>query len=193
VRTEPSVPRLPLSSVLMVADARNHLPGVSTVTRPKERCWLHATQEVSLVITRFERPNDVETPDWTGRIVVTHATSVGKDLGHFSDNQPPETAGSMMIPSPVTSAVSSPSRSRMWSLFTKTFTCRLTVPVSSQMPRYNEGCRHSSSSSTARTSGAESMISQTPLQQARSSRGTWIVMVFDRAIENQILSIGYKA
>ena len=236
----------------MVADARNHLPGISAVARPEERCWLHATQEVLLVIPRFERPNvgqrapvilreggsrlrllellaqigrtqdlhaeegitargvearrsarvdqsgvhghawsdrpiqreaaaglrrlgdeqalfgtngendsfwHVETPEWTGRIVVTHATSVGKDPGRFSDNQPPETAGRMKISSPGTSAVSSPSRSRMWSLFTNKFTCRLTAPVSSQMPRYNEGCRRSSSSSTARTLAAESMSS----------------------------------
>ena len=76
----------------------------------------------------------VETPEWTGRIVVTLATSVSKDTGRYSDHQPPETEGRMMISSPGTSAVSSPSRSRMWSLFTNKFTCRLTVPVSSQMP-----------------------------------------------------------
>src|SRR5260370_12777517 len=41
----------------MVVDARNHLPGISAVARPKERCWLHAAQEVLLVIPRFERPD----------------------------------------------------------------------------------------------------------------------------------------
>src|SRR5262249_54199222 len=44
VHAEPSVPRLPLSSLLMIADARNHLPGISTVARPEERCWLRAAQ-----------------------------------------------------------------------------------------------------------------------------------------------------
>ncbi len=114
------------------------------------------------------RENDsfwhVEAPLWTGRIVVTHATSAGEYLVGVSGNQPPETAGRMMISSPGKSAVSSPSRSRMWSLFTNKFTCRLTAPVSSQMPRYSEGYRRSSSSSTARTLGAESTSRAAPLQ-----------------------------
>ena len=84
------------------------------------------------------------------------------------DNQPPETAGRIMISSPGTSAVSSPSRSRTWSVFTNKFTCRRTAPVSSQMPPYNEGCRLSSSSRTARTLGAESMSSEAPSQSERS-------------------------
>ena len=57
VHAQPSVAGLPLSSVLMVADARNQLPGISAVARPEERCWLHATQEILLVIPRFERPD----------------------------------------------------------------------------------------------------------------------------------------
>jgi hypothetical protein len=57
VHAEPSVPRLPLSSVLMVTDARNHLPGISAVTRTEERCRLHAAEQVFLVIPRFERPD----------------------------------------------------------------------------------------------------------------------------------------
>ena len=36
VHAEPSVARLPLSSVLMVADGRDHLPGISAVSRPEE-------------------------------------------------------------------------------------------------------------------------------------------------------------
>ena len=217
----------------------------------------------------------VETPEWNGRIVVGHTTSVSKDPVRCCDNQPPETAGRMMISSPGRSVVSSPSRSRMWSLFTNKFTCRRTAPVSSQMPRYKEGCRRpvderrahargrgaqaqtplqaraashattgldcwrgltenitihvgrsrapaaacngargvaptadipctapvssqmrdneamlsSSSSSTARTLGAESTSSDAPLQQARSSRGTWIVMFFDRAMANQVRDV----
>ena len=63
----------------------------------------------------------VQTPEWTGASVATHATSVGKDPDRFSDNQPPETAGRMMISSPGTSGVSSPFQSRMWSLLTNKF------------------------------------------------------------------------
>src|SRR5271166_6636948 len=48
-------------------------------------------------------------------MVVKHATRVAQDLGRFSDTQPPETAGKMMISSPGTNAVSRPSRSRMGS------------------------------------------------------------------------------
>src|SRR5207249_3530832 len=87
--------------------------------------------------------------------------------------QPPETAGRIVTTSPGTSAVSSPSRSRTWDVFTNRFTWRRTVPVSSQMLRYRDGWRRSSCTRASRTLGAESESSEAPSQQARSAAGTW--------------------
>ena len=79
--------------------------------------------------------------------------------------------------SPGTSAVSSPSRSRTWDVFTNRFMWRRTAPVSSQMLRYSDGWRRSSSSRTARTLEADSKSSEAPSQQSRSAAGTSILIV----------------
>ena len=104
---------------------------------------------------------------------------IGEDPAPFLGDQPPETAGSIIISSPDTSAVSSPTRSRMCSVFTNTLMCRLTASVSSQMLKYNDGCRFSSSPRAARTVGAQKMSSLAPSQYERSARGTWTVMDID--------------
>ena len=57
VHAEPAVPRLPLAGVLVVADARNHLPGIAAVAAPEERRRLDAAPQVLLAVARFERPD----------------------------------------------------------------------------------------------------------------------------------------
>src|SRR5437870_7169147 len=84
--------------------------------------------------------------------------------------------------SPGSNAVSSPRRSRMCDEFTNRLIWRRNRPVSSQMLRYKEGCRRSSSSRAARTLEAMIESCETPSQQTRSSRGTWIVMFADGVI-----------
>src|SRR5262249_34677593 len=48
---------MPLPRVLVVADARNHLPGIATVAASEQRCRLDAAPQVFLAVARFERPD----------------------------------------------------------------------------------------------------------------------------------------
>jgi hypothetical protein len=50
-------PRLPLTGVLVVADARDHLPGITTVVAPEQRRRLDAAEQLLLSGARFERPD----------------------------------------------------------------------------------------------------------------------------------------
>src|SRR5438128_6581849 len=70
-----------------------------------------------------------------------------------------------------------PSRSRTLSEFTNTFRCRRTLPVSSQIFRYNVAWLRSSSSSAARTVDADTVSWDLPAQYSRNWPKTWIVMV----------------
>src|SRR5262249_6569419 len=91
--------------------------------------------------------------------------------------QPPETAGRIVTTSPGVSVVSSPSRSRTLSEFTKTFRFRRSLPVSSQTLRYKANWLRSSDWSASRTVCADSESSVAPAQYGRSGPGTWIVTV----------------
>src|SRR5437867_2868071 len=82
--------------------------------------------------------------------------------------QPPETAGKIVTTSPAVSVVSMPSRSRTLSVFTNTFRCRRTLPVSSQRLRYKADWLRSRSSSAARTVRAETESCDAPAQYSRS-------------------------
>src|SRR5207249_8849731 len=57
VQAEAAGPRLPLSRVLVVADAGDHLPGVAPVAAAEERGRLDAAPQVLLVRSRLERPD----------------------------------------------------------------------------------------------------------------------------------------
>ena len=83
----------------------------------------------------------------------------------------------MVTASPGSRDVSSPRRSRMWSLLTKRLMCRRTAPVSSQMFRWRAGYRRSSSSSTPRRFVAASASCDALAQQARKGVGTWTMTV----------------
>jgi hypothetical protein len=53
VHAQPAVAGLPLAGVLVVADARHHLPGVAAVGAPEQRRRLDACQQVLLVRAHF--------------------------------------------------------------------------------------------------------------------------------------------
>ncbi len=53
VHAEPAVARLPLARVLVVADARDHLPGIAAVAAPEERRRLDAAPQVLLAVARL--------------------------------------------------------------------------------------------------------------------------------------------
>ena len=57
VQAETAVARLPLASVIVVADARNHLPGITAVAASEQRGRLDAAPEVLPAGARFERPD----------------------------------------------------------------------------------------------------------------------------------------
>src|SRR5262249_15461791 len=57
VQAQPTVPRLPLARVLVVVDARNHLPGIAAVVAPEQRRRLDTAPQVLLVGAGFERPD----------------------------------------------------------------------------------------------------------------------------------------
>src|SRR5262249_21273909 len=83
---------------------------------------------------RPERPARLALPPGLRRLG-DEESFLGPDTQNdaLRHGQPPETAGSTVRTSPGTSAVSSPSRSRTWAVFTNRFTWRRTAPVSSQM------------------------------------------------------------
>src|SRR5262245_4996019 len=55
VHAESTIAGLPLTSVLMVADAGHHFPRITAVCAPEQRRRLHAAQEFVSGRTRFER------------------------------------------------------------------------------------------------------------------------------------------
>src|SRR4051812_44323853 len=83
----------------------------------------------------------------------------------------------MVTTSPLASKVSRPWQSRMCAVFTNKFTCRRTVPVSSQTLRYSSGYRASSCSSNPRRLLAATANSDAPPQAARKRVETLTLMV----------------
>src|SRR2546426_5076386 len=57
VHAEPAGAGLPLPGVLVVADARNHIPGIAAIAAPEERRRLDAAPEIVLAVARLERPD----------------------------------------------------------------------------------------------------------------------------------------
>src|SRR5262249_7898960 len=57
VHAESAVAGTPLASVLVVADAPNHFPGIAAVAAAEQRCRLDSAPEILLVVARFERPD----------------------------------------------------------------------------------------------------------------------------------------
>src|SRR5262249_29500359 len=54
VHAESAVAGTPFASMLVIADAPNHLPGIAAVAAAEERCRLDAAPEILLVVARFE-------------------------------------------------------------------------------------------------------------------------------------------
>src|SRR5260221_7703103 len=57
VHAKPAVARLPLAGVLVLADARNHLPGIAAVAAPEQRRWFDPAPQVFLPAAGFKRPD----------------------------------------------------------------------------------------------------------------------------------------
>ena len=57
VHAEPAIAGLPLAGVFVVADARNHLPGIAAVAAPEQSRRLDAAPQIPPVVARLERPN----------------------------------------------------------------------------------------------------------------------------------------
>src|ERR1019366_7815901 len=62
VHAEPARARLPLARVLVVADARHHLPRIAAVVALEERRGLNAAPEFVLPGTRLQRPDVGKRP-----------------------------------------------------------------------------------------------------------------------------------
>ncbi|MCI0460000.1 MAG: hypothetical protein L0Z62_23865 [Gemmataceae bacterium] len=62
VHAESAVTRVPLPSMFVVADPRNHLPGIATVAAVEEGRRLDSAREVLLVLAYFEGPDVGECP-----------------------------------------------------------------------------------------------------------------------------------
>src|SRR5439155_21253382 len=84
VQAQPAVAGLPFASVLVVADARNQLPGIAAVAASEERCRFDAAPKILLVLPCLERPDVGESAaivlgeGWSGLRLPERLTEIGR-------------------------------------------------------------------------------------------------------------------